>query len=275
MIFCDYHIHTNFSFDADKDATVDAICKAAIKKGLTHIAITDHLDVNYKYDYPKIHYDAKGAREAILAAKEKYKDKLSLSYGIELGQAHHYPEDTKAILDENKFEFVISSLHNIRSMPDFYFYFKDNKDVPEEKTHKIYDKCLDEIIEGLELFGDRINTIGHITYMHRYLAECGLDLDFSQHEEKLEALFKLIIQKGVALELNTSTYYKGLGFTLPTYELMKKYYDMGGRLITVGSDAHTPENVGKGILDAIEELKKIGFDSLVCMRDGKTEIIKI
>ena len=275
MLLCDYHIHTNFSFDADKNATVDAICQAAIEKGLTHIAITDHLDVNYKYDYPKIHYDAKGAREAILLAKEKYRDVLSVSYGIEIGQAHQYPEDTEKILSENNFEFIISSLHNIRSMPDFYFYFKDNTDVPDEKIHKIYDVCLDEICEGLALFGDRVNTIGHITYMHRYLAECGLTLDFSYHTEKLERLFSLAIEKGVAIEVNTSTFYKGLGFTMPTYELMEKYYAMGGRLVTLGSDAHTPENVGRGITEAIEMLKKIGFDSVLCMHDGKTQNIKI
>ena len=275
MLLCDYHIHTNFSFDADKDATVDAMCQAAISRGLTHIAITDHLDVNYKYDYPKIHYDAKGAREAILKAKEKYKDKLYVSYGIEIGQAHQYPADTEKILEENNFEFIISSLHNIRSMPDFYFYFKNNKDAPREKIDKIYDVCLDEICEGLTLFGDRVNTIGHISYMHRYLAECGLTLDFSCHTEKIEKLFSLAIEKGVAIEVNTSTFYKGLGFTMPTYSLMEKYYSMGGRLVTLGSDAHTPENVGRGIAEAIEELKKIGFDSVVCMENGEVKNIKI
>ena len=275
MLLCDYHIHTNFSFDADKAATVDAMCQAAISRGLTHIAITDHLDVNYKYDYPKIHYDAKGAREAILRAKEKYKDKLYVSYGIEIGQAHQYPADTEKILEENNFEFIISSLHNIRSMPDFYFYFKNNKDVPREKIDKIYDVCLDEICEGLTLFGDRVNTIGHISYMHRYLAECGLTLDFSCHTEKIEKLFSLAIEKGVAIEVNTSTFYKGLGFTMPTYSLMEKYYSMGGRLVTLGSDAHTPENVGRGIAEAIEELKKIGFDSVVCMENGEVKNIKI
>ena len=275
MLLCDYHIHTNFSFDADKDATVDAMCQAAISRGLTHIAITDHLDVNYKYDYPTIHYDAKGAREAILRAKEKYKDKLYVSYGIEIGQAHQYPDDTRRILEENNFEFIISSLHNIRSMPDFYFYFKDNKDAPREKIDKIYDVCLDEICEGLTLFGDRVNTIGHISYMHRYLAECGLTLDFSCHKEKLQRLFSLIIEKGVALEVNTSTFYKGLGFTMPPRELVEEYYSAGGRLITLGSDAHTPENVGRGIAEAIEMLKEIGFDSVVCMQDGEVKNMKI
>lgn len=160
-------------------------------------------------------------------------------------------------------------------MPDFYFYFKNNKDAPREKIDKIYDVCLDEICEGLTLFGDRVNTIGHISYMHRYLAECGLTLDFSCHTEKIEKLFSLAIEKGVAIEVNTSTFYKGLGFTMPTYSLMEKYYSMGGRLVTLGSDAHTPENVGRGIAEAIEELKKIGFDSVVCMENGEVKNIKI
>ena len=275
MLLCDYHIHTNFSFDADKAATVDAICEAAISKGLTHIAITDHLDVNYKYDYPQIHYDAKAAREAILLAKEKYKDVLSLSYGIEIGQAHQYPADTEKILAENGFEFIISSLHNIRSMPDFYFYFKNNKTIEEDEKDRLYGNYLDEICEGIELFGDRVSTIGHISYMHRYLAENGLTLDFSHHREKIQKLFSLIIEKGVALEVNTSTFYKGLGFTMPPREIIEEYYKCGGRLVTVGSDAHTPENIGRGIPEAIEMLKEIGFDSVVCMENGKIKNIKI
>ena len=275
MLLCDYHIHTNFSFDADKAATVDAICQAATLRGLTHIAITDHLDVNYKYDYPQIYYDAKAAKEAILLAKEKYKDVLSVSYGIEIGQAHQYPADTEKILTENGFEFIISSLHNIRSMPDFYFYFKDNKEIEEDVIDKLYDACLDEICEGIELFGDRVNTIGHISYMHRYLAECGLTIDFSHHAQKLHKLFSLIIEKGVALEVNTSTFYKGLGFTMPPKSLLEEYYKCGGRLVTVGSDAHTPQNVGRGISEAIEMLKEIGFDFVVCMENGKIKNIKI
>lgn len=275
MFLCDYHIHTNFSFDADKKSTLDAICQSAIDSGLSCIAITDHLEVNYKYEYPEFVYDANGARDEIFAAKEKYKGKLDIAYGIELGQAHHYPEDTKKILLENNFEFVICSLHILRSMKDFYFYFKENNDKSPARLDELYSLCLDEICEYIELFGDRIDTVGHITYMHRYMAESGIYMDFTSHKEKLEALFSLAISKGVAIELNTSTLYKGLGFTMPNKEIMEMYYNLGGRLVTVGSDAHAPENVGRGISEGIGMLKDIGFDSVLTLKDGKKQLMKI
>lgn len=275
MFLCDYHIHTSFSFDADKSATLDAICQSAIDRGLSSIAITDHLDVNYKYEYPEIFYDANGAKDEVFAAKEKYKGKLDIAYGIELGQAHHYPDDTRKILDKYNFEFVICSLHNLRNFKDFYFYFKENNDMSPARLDELYSLCLDEICEYIELFGDRIDTIGHITYMHRYMAECGISMDFSHHKEKLELLFSLAISNNVAIELNTSTLYKGLGFTMPTKDIMQIYNDLGGRLVTVGSDAHTPKNVGRGISEGICMLKEIGFDSVLCVKDGKKQLLKI
>lgn len=275
MFLCDYHIHTSFSFDADRASTLDAVCQAAIDKGLSSIAITDHLDVNYKYEYPQYVYNADAARIEVLKAKDKYKDKLDISYGIELGQAHHYPADTKEILDKYNFEFVICSLHNLRNMKDFYFYFKEDNDVSLPRLHGLYSQCIDEICEYIELFGDRIDTVGHITYMHRYMAECGITMDFAPHKQKLERLFSLAIKNDVAIELNTSTLYKGLGFTMPSKAIMQMYYDLGGRLVTLGSDAHTPQNIGRGISEGIEILKSIGFDSVLCIKNGKKQLMKI
>lgn len=275
MFLCDYHIHSNFSFDADSGASVDEICQSAIQRGLSSIAITDHLDLNYKYEYPELVYNAAKARRAIMEAKDKYKNKLDIAYGIELGQINQYPQDAKKIFNESDFEFVICSLHSLRNMKDFYFYFKEDNDFSPARLNELYSLCLDEICEQITLFGDKIDTLGHITYMHRYMAECGLIMDITPHKEKLEYLFSLAIKNDVALELNTSTLYKGLGFTMPTVDVMKMYRECGGRLITIGSDTHTPNNIGRGIAESIGMLQDIGFDSLLCVKDGKKQLVKI
>ena len=107
------------------------------------------------------------------------------------------------------------------------------------------------------------------------MAERGISMNFTPHKEKLEKLFSLAIKNDVAIELNTSTLCKGLGFTMPSREIMQMYYDLGGRLVTVGSDAHTPQNIGREIADGMEMLKAIGFDSVLCVKNGKKQLIKI
>ena len=100
MFLCDYHTHTRFSFDGDPAATHDAMCRRALEVGLSDIAFTDHCDINGEveklYDFP---FDPDTSWNAMMEAKEKYKGRLNVVCGIELGNATQYPEAARAVLD--------------------------------------------------------------------------------------------------------------------------------------------------------------------------------
>ena len=100
MFLCDYHTHTRFSFDGDPASTHDAMCRRALEIGLDHIAFTDHFDVNAEveglYDAP---YDADAAFASMMEVKEKYKGRLNVLCGLELGNAPQYPAEAKAALE--------------------------------------------------------------------------------------------------------------------------------------------------------------------------------
>ena len=266
MFLCDYHTHTRFSFDGDPAATHDAMCRRALEIGLDHIAFTDHFDVNAEveglYDFP---YDADAAFASMMEVKEKYKGRLNVLCGIELGNAPQYPAEAKAALEAHPYEFVIGSLHNLKNVPDFcYMNFGHMSD---NQIKKLFDRALDETIEVARFPG--ITTLAHITYMHRYVTLGGKKLDFKPYYEKLEHLYRTVIDRDIALEINVSTLWKGLGISLPTMELLKLYKDCGGSLVTIGSDAHAPENLGKAIRKGYAILETVGFHEVVTVENGQ------
>ena len=263
----DLHTHTVFSFDGRPEAKVEAMCESAIEKGLTYLAITDHCDINGEIEgiYPVL--DKDGVFAAVTAAKEKYADRLTVLFGVELGQATQYPAEARALLDRYPYDIVLGSLHNLANTPDFYYMSRPDGDIPapqmsdmtDARIAALFDRVLDESMDLLDFEG--IHVLTHLTYMHRYVRRVGKQLDFKPFYPKLTALFHKMIRKGVALELNTSPLRDG-DITMPTEEIVDLYRRCGGRLISVASDAHHPDTVTQHFDAAAAILLRCGFTEL-------------
>ena len=263
MFLCDYHTHTRFSFDGDPAATHDAMCRRALEIGLSDIAFTDHCDVNGEVEGYYTPYDVDRAFSAMMEVKEKYKGRLNVICGIELGNATQYPAKADAVLAAHPYEFVIGSLHNLRNVPDFWYL--NYTSMPSPLIERLFDRALDETIEMAQFPG--LTTIGHITYMHRYVADAGKPFSFTPYYEKLEQLYRIMIERDIALELNVSTLWKGLGISMPTMELLKLYVDCGGKLVTVGSDAHDVEHLGKALRQGYAILQTVGIHEVMTVQN--------
>ena len=276
MFKCDYHTHTYFSFDGAKDSTPDTLCQAAIASGVTDLAITDHFECNWRAEAAYPPYKADKAYEEIMAAKEKYKDKLNLTYGIEIGQYNQFPEEAKKLLESHNYEFIIGSIHNLKGSVDFYYWNFETlfRDMQHSYVGHMFERYVDELCEVVDTF-DKVDTIAHLTYIYRYCALSGNHYDFLKHADKAEVLFKKMVAKDIALEVNVSTLWKGLGFAMPDREFLSLYRDCGGRLITVGTDSHSPEHIGECVEDGFKLLKSVGLDNILVVRNGEKTVIKI
>lgn len=248
---CDLHVHTKFSFDgaADGSGEPEAVADAAITAGLRAIALTDHCDIDDVLDgiYPP--YPAGAIHSAVERLKADFSGRLKILRGIELGEPHARPDEAKKLLSERNFDFVIGSLHNLRGYPDFYFLRFERME--EMQLVYIAKRMIDELKEIVEFeYNSRhIDSLAHITYMSRYLDECGVEFDLTRFDAEWRGLFRSMIDCGVALEINTSGLRK-CGKLMPDAPLVSLYADTGGRLFTLGSDAHTARDVGKNLLDA-------------------------
>lgn len=270
-MFFDSHTHTAFSFDGDPAATPRKMCEAALEKGLSGIAFTDHFEANNVVEkcYPA--FDANAAYQSALEAKEMFKGRLNVSVGIELGQATEYPDEARALLDTYKYDFVLGSIHNLPAVPDFY-YFRFEV-LPDALIDQLFTRVLIETEKLCDFEG--IHAVAHLTYMHRYVALASRTLDFTKYKERLEALFKKMIRKDLALEINVSLLRRGRSLLMPTRELIELYRENGGSLFTVGSDAHSPLEVGANISDAYDLLHLIGVPSVAFYTGGKPILIPI
>ena len=128
-----------------------------------------------------------------------------------------------------------------------------------------------EVVDGCQY----IDTIAHLTYIYRYCAMSGHHYDFMQHAEKVEKLFRKMIAKDIALEVNVSTLWRGLRFALPDRDFLSLYRDCGGRLITVGTDSHGTAHIGECVDEGFALLRSVGLGDILIVRNKEKTVIKI
>ena len=271
MIKFDSHTHTMYSHDADKCVSVRSMCLAAIDKGITHLAITDHYDINEVEEniIPCPDLDARLAD--IEAAKEEFKCRLHISHGIELGQAIQYPEKANELLDKYRFETVLASVHYMRGHNDFFHWDMTKYSLSE--LAKAWAKYLTDLEETVD-FG-RADILAHFNYPLRYATIAGKNVDISFSYGTIERICKKVIEKNMLFEVNSSGFRQGVGAPLPDSRIISIYRDCGGRLISVGSDAHTPKDIAADFDLTEKYIKTCGFDRIYFKHNGQTEEQKI
>jgi histidinol-phosphatase (PHP family) len=256
MILTDTHTHTVYSFDGIEHATVDAMCRRATELGLKYLCITDHYEANYKTQYPEFKpYDAEGAAKEIFEAKEKYKDDLSVIYGIECGQITQSTESALEFLKDRSFEFVIGSLHNTNGDDDPYF--MDMSRLTQKELRANWDKYLEELysVASFECF----DTLAHLTYPLRYCVRDNNPFDITYSADAIAMILKRVIDNGMCLEVNSSGFRQNMNAPVPDKFVLSMYKELGGELLSIGSDAHMPEHMAYGFKQTEEYLKNLGF----------------
>ena len=273
MFLADTHTHSYHSLDGKPGATVERMCETAIAAGISELAVTDHYECVYMKDgfYPLL--DLKKREEDILSAKEKFRGKLVVTYGIELGQPTFDPVEAKEITDSYSFDFVIGSLHAVPNVRDIYY--ENFANYNDSQIIFVWELYLEELIKHVKL--GLFDSVGHITYPWRYIVRAGRQsaVNPADYRERYEELFKLIIEKGLSLECNTSGLRQGLGTPMPDYGLFKLYREMGGTMVTLGSDAHFLEHIGSGIEESAKVLSELGFRYTTVYRERRPHMIKI
>lgn len=255
MIFPDYHLHTLFSSDCDSD--VDSVISAARAKGMQHICITDHYDMDYPVN-PKapdltFNLDECTYYNYMDNCKSNLKD-FELHIGIELGVTKDNIAGLNAFAgNKDRYDFFIASSHLVDNMDPYYGdYFCDKTD------YEAYAGYFETILHNVKNF-KHYNVYGHLDYILRYGKSKAADFKASDYYDIFKEIFDIIIHDGKGIEINTGGLYKGLGFCHPHSDILKMYKEAGGEIITVGSDAHSPQYVGYGFDIARELLIDSGF----------------
>ncbi len=270
MFLLDCHNHTTHSFDGKSPLAV--MCDEANAKGFAVYTVTEHYDCGW-VDGSNAFEGVLSSHQSIDAYKAAHPTGTKILKGIELGQMLHFPEDVKRIMDAagNDFDFVLASLHNIKGEKDFCQL--DYHAYGAQKMDGICEQYFTELYEMSKVGG--FDSVGHITYPYRYAKRREFPIQIDKYDEIIAAMMKNLIEKGIALEVNTSGYRQGLDEPMPGRHHLQMYKDLGGELLTIGSDAHIVTDFGGGIETGLELIKELGFDYITYFEQRKPIMVKL
>lgn len=253
MFYADQHMHSSVSFDSHSSRS--DMAAAAAQAGLSALCFTDHYDVVDEHGTFVPHYDWAPAREAHAQAQKDWGDQLFLGFGIEVGNA---PEDfsmAERIISEPGLDLVIGSIHNGSAALKHQDYYYADFNSPA-MCHQF----LEDYFQSMLLLAQwgKFDTLGHIPYPLRYMRDRdGHDISLAPYEPIIREILNAVIHAGKAIELNTCKYHPGSAADY--VGILRTYRELGGELVTVGADAHAPENVAKAFPEGHELLKQCGF----------------
>ncbi len=267
----DMHTHSEFSHDSV--CKIEDMCLAQIKKGTKIFAVTDHCDV-FLYNDFDIYTPIKNAYDTVMALNEKYKEKCLILSGVEISEGFWYPKQLEKLYGLAPFDVIIGSVHCVKYKGYDAPYSKIDFSVMSEKQLYEFLDCYFNDMKTMINTTD-FDILAHLTCPIRYIkGKYARNIDLDRFSNKITDILKSIIEKDIALEVNTSAL-NTLNDFMPSKNIIKQYYNMGGRLITLGSDAHITENASNHFCEAITTIKEIGFENICYFQNRKVNKIKI
>jgi len=263
----DFHIHSEYSMDSSTSME-DAVI-AAIKNNLKSICFTDHVDFdstkqNIDFVFRTSHYFRN-----INQVKYKYKKYIEILAGVEIGMQPHLFQRYNDYLENNHFDFVLMAIHSVNKINIHGEQFTKGKKPIDAITE--YYNDMYESIKGFNNF----DILAHIDCIDRYFDDYSSVPRLDEYLPLIESILKLIIQKGKGIEINTSGIRYGLNYFHPKRSILKLYKDLGGEIITIGSDAHSTKDIGYGYKMAERMLRDLGFKYIHIFKGRKKFPINI
>lgn len=267
-MLCDYHVHTEFSDDSFYP--MEDVVKDAIAMGMKEICFTDHVDYGIKRDWddPQGIEKRRGGKgepewmdianvnyplyfQKIKELQEKYGQQIAIKKGLEFGiQTHTIPQYQK-LYNQYDYDFIILSCHQVHDQ-EFW-----TGDFQKGKTQKEYiEEYYHEILAVIKEYKD-YSVLGHLDLINRY--DSIGNYPFEKIKPIVTEILKIVIEDGKGIEVNTSSHRYGLPDLTPSRDILKLYKDLGGTIITIGSDSHKPEHLGAYIEETKQELLKLGY----------------
>jgi len=267
----DYHVHSNVSFDAYDSPT--RIVMTAVEKGFSEICFTEHQEIDYPYadqvkpdlDYALYDRELQKARGCA--------PELKIKRGVEVSLLPASLDKISRDIGAQAFDFVIASQHTIKGKDPYFGDSFEGKTLRQAQR-----EYLEEMLYNLERFED-FDVVGHIGYLDKYLAGIdGLDMKkpFEYHDfsDLLDAILKSAVSRGKGIEVNTSNYYS-YDWPTPIKSVLKRYIELGGEIVTLGSDAHFADVLGNRFSDALEYMRECGVEYVCRFTARKPEFVPL
>ena len=272
----DLHVHSKYStHDAQQseENSIICLCQKAESIGLSGIAFSDHLDLDIYYTGIQP-LDNDGRMNDCKTASEMF-PKLTVIHSVELGQQMYFQGMCSDMIKKYNYDMIISSTHVVEAQAKNITSRINFSEMSQCEARAYFEQNMRETLYTAKYCDTDV--LAHITYPLRYFKRHGIEhlANICDDMDIYDEIFKAIIHRGIALEINTSGIRQGHGETFPNMLLAKRYMELGGELFTVGSDSHRPCDLGADIANTTEQLKGIGAKYTVFYKQRKPEFVKL
>ena len=264
----DYHVHTSFS--ADSRMPMEKACQEAVDKGIQEIAFTEHVDYFYPDSTFVWEFDYDQYRAAVEKLQQTFQNKLTILKAVEIGMHPQSHNKNRQFVQENEFDFIIGSVHIVDDL-DLH-----NGDFFKEKTIddalRIYFETVNRLVKEYADF----HVLGHLDLIKRYVHHLQYQVEginWRKYDDIIEDTLKHLIETGRGIEINMSGYRYRIDCALPDLPIVSLYKQLGGEIITIGSDAHTPSYIGRYFNVGFRLLHQAGFKYVSVFRNGQPQFV--
>ncbi len=262
----DVHMHCGFSNDSE--SRPEDMVESAIAKGLSVICFTDHYDKDNLDWGDEAIFDVESYFQKMIELQEEYRDQIDIRIGAEIGMQPYLAEYYQNFIAQHPFDFVIGSVHSVLEHDVALDFFQKHSD-PE--GYKIYFEEMLQDVQKIKSY----DVLGHLDYIVRYSNQGSKGFDLNDYMDIIEEILKQVIAHGKGIEMNMSGLKYGLGAPHPQPEIIKRYRELGGEIITVGADGHIPEHIAYDYHLADDILKSCGFKYYTEFKGRKPLFVKI
>jgi histidinol-phosphatase (PHP family) len=249
----DYHVHTSFSGDCS--VPMELIVQSGIRKGLKEICFTDHLDIDSTDGTEDFLLSLDAYSREIERLREKYKQDITIKMGVEVGLQPHVLEESKCFIESAPFDFVLGSMHCCQGL-DFYLgdFFKEY--TSEEAIRAYYEEMYLMVTQF-----SHYSVLGHLDIYKRY-KPASMKVSLKNYQYLVEKVLKEAIKKDKGIEINTSGLRSSIRESLPGWDIIEMYKELGGRIITLGSDSHGSEMLCANFEEVLRGLTDRGIKNI-------------
>lgn len=263
----DFHLHSFFS--GDSDTAPKQVIEAGIQAGLSALCFTDHYDADYPYDDVCFDLDTDAYFAKLSGLRDIYEGRLSVGVGVELGLQPHLDPLYHSYVERYPFDFVIGSTHLVEGADPYYPSFWEGISADDGIR-----KYLEITLENIRVFED-FDVYGHLDYIIRYVPVGEKHFSYECYKELVDEILRVLIGRGKGIEVNTGGYKAGLGVPNPCPDILRRYRELGGEILTIGSDAHSAEFVGSYMDEVQDVLRDCGFRYFTLFKGRKAEFVSL
>lgn len=270
MKLYDQHLHSRHSFDSEADPARNV--ETAIERGLAGLTFTEHFDV-HPDDWKKCTYDDAAYSKTIADLRDRYGRDVFVGKGIEICYQPDHMDFILDFLSKHRFDMVMLSVHYFAGRP--VHKRPSWEGTTTEEGTRLY---LETVLEGVRMCervkgsGDRaFDVLGHLDFVKRYTQRFFGEFDVMTHADLVDQILQTCLAADLIPEINTSTLRQDLSETMPGPGVVKRYAELGGTAMSIGSDSHKSDQIGTRLDHAVQMLRDAGINHLAIFREQQRE----